>query len=379
MKKLFYVCAICFAFKVEAQISTLSVADSLYQMGNFSKAISLYQTLENSNNKNVNIAKAYKALGNLQKAIESYEKALVNDSLNSLVLYDYGKLLYSVGDLKKSLVIFEKLKSKDTTNPNFHYHLGIAKEGLLQEDYIHSYLEAFKLDNQHQKSIHKLIKYYLETKEIENASQIIKIGLQNNPNDAKIIGFNAQLYYLQKKYRKALVWFEKLITSRKATQYVYEKAAFSAYRVGRILKAISYYEEALKKDEGNYFYHSQLAKLYYQDGIHKKAEHHASQAIVAKMIDTSGDYYILGLVHFDRKEYKKAIKLFKMALEEDPMYEAAQFQLTLCADNYYSDLKEKLNMYERFIEKFPNGNEDMRKIINTRIRELKEEIHLKAE
>ena len=39
----------------------------------------------------------------------------------------------------------------------------------------------------------------------------------------------------------------------------------------------------------------QLAKLYYQDGVIKKAEFHASQSIAAKMIDTSGDYYILGL------------------------------------------------------------------------------------
>jgi hypothetical protein len=68
-----------------------------------------------------------------------------------------------------------------------------------------------------------------------------------------------------------------------------------------------------------------------------------------------------------------------MALKSKPGYEAAQFQLTLCADNYYSDLKEKLKMYERFLEKFPNAKLDKKKIVRVRIRELKAEIHLKAE
>lgn len=371
--------ALTFISKVGAQTSTLSIADSLYRIGNYSKAIQVYEKLEDVAYKNTQIANAYKALGNSNKAIEYYENVLHTDSLNTLVLYDYGKLLFTTGKLEKSLAIFEKLKAKDTGNPNFHYQIGLAKEALQHEDFLSPYETVFQLDSQHQKSIYKLIKNYIEEKDFEKAKAMITIGLQNNEDDVQIIGFNAQLFYAEKKYGKALRWFEKLIDRKKATQFIYEKAAFSAYRVGKILKSIAYYEEALKLDEGNYFYHSQLAKLYYQDGIIDKAEQHASQAIVAKMIDTSGDYYILGLVAFDRKEHGKAIKLFKMALEENPDYEAAQFQLALCADSFYSDLKEKLKMYERFIEKFPNSDIEMRKIINVRIRELKKEIHLKAE
>ncbi|QHI38258.1 Photosystem I assembly protein Ycf3 [Kordia antarctica] len=375
---LLFITLICIS-KVGAQSSAFAVADSLYRVGNYSKAIEAYKKLENSSYANTQIAKAYKALGNSKKAIENYEKVLDRDSLNMLVLYEYGKLLFSVGKLKKSLTIFEKLKLKDTLNPNFHYQVGLAKEALQQEDFIQSYKTAFQLDSQHQKSIYKLIRNSLQFQKFEKTATYIKVGLDNNSDDLKIIGYNAQLFYAQKKYRKALMWFEKLIDRKKATKYVYEKSAYCAYRIGKILKSIAYYEEALKLEDGNYFYHSQLAKLYYQDGIIEKAEHHASQAIIAKMTDPSGDYYILGLVHFDRKEHGKAIKLFKMALEENPEYEAAQFQLALCTDNYYSDLKEKLKMYERFNEKFPKAKIEMRTIINTRIRELKSEIHLKGE
>ncbi|MEM6718496.1 MAG: tetratricopeptide repeat protein [Bacteroidota bacterium] len=365
--------------KVGAQSSTLSVADSLYQVGNYSKAINIYKTLENTSYKNTQIAKAYKALGNTKNAIESYEKVLQVDSLNTLVLYDYGKLLFTTGKLEKSLTTFEQLKAKDTLNPNFHYQVGLVKEALQQDDYIKSYETAFQLDTQHQKSIYKLIKNGLETQAFEKAEQIINVGLANNEEDAKIIGYNAQLFYAYKQHRKALRWFEKLINRKKATQYVYEKAAFSAYRIRNILKAIKYYEEALKRDRGNSFYHSQLAKLYYQDGVNDKAEHHASQAIVAKMTDPSGDYYILGMVHFDRKEFQKAMKLFNMTLEENPEYELAQLRLAQCADNYYSDPKAKVKLYERFLEKFPDSKIEIQKIVKTRIRELKEEIHLKSE
>ncbi|PTX63765.1 tetratricopeptide repeat protein [Kordia periserrulae] len=365
-------------YKVGAQTSTLSVADSLYLVGNYSKAIQLYQQ-EKNNYTETQIAKAYKALGNTKKAIKSYENVLKVDSLNTLVLYDYGKLLFSAGKLEKSLQTFEKLEEKDTLNPNFHYHIGLVKEALERNDYLQSYETAFQLDAQHQKSIYKLIKSAIEHQEFDKAEDLIQKGLQNNEEDAKIIGFNAQLLYANKAYRKALLWFEKLINEKKATQYVYEKAAFSAYRTNKILKSISYYEAALKRDAGNYFYHSQLAKLYYQDGIIDKAEHHASQAIVGKMTDPSGDYYILGMVHFDRKEFRKAMKLFQMALDENPEYELAQLRLAQCADNYFADLDEKMKMYERFLEKFPEAKVEIKTIVNTRIRELKEEIHLKSE
>jgi tetratricopeptide (TPR) repeat protein len=380
MNKIINFCIFLIAiYKVGAQSSTLAVADSLYTFGNYSKAIKVYQAQETSSYTNTQIAKAYKALGNSKKAIESYENVLKVDSLNALVLYDYGKLVFTTGKFEKSLAIFEKLKAKDTLNPNFHYQIGLTKEALQHENYVQSYETAFQLDVQHQRSIYKLIKNYLETKDFKKAESVIKIGLKNNEDDVKIISFNAQLFYANAQHRKALFWFEKLINRNKATRYVYEKAAFSAYRVGRILKAIKYYEEALKRDKGNYFYHSQLAKLYYQDGIADKAEHHASQAIVGKMTDPSGDYYILGMVHFDRKEHRKAMKLFNMALAEDPDYELAQLRLAQCADNYYSKPEEKLKMYERFLKKFPKAKIEIKKIVNTRIRELKEEIHLKSE
>ncbi|MEM6686812.1 MAG: tetratricopeptide repeat protein [Bacteroidota bacterium] len=380
MKKLFSLCIfLLIQFKVGAQSSTLFVADSLYQVGNYSKAITLYDTLETSSYINTQVAKAYKALGNSKKAIESYEKVLKVDSLNVLVLYDYGKLLFTTGKLKKSLATFEQLKVKDTLNPNFHYQVGLVKEALKQETYTQSYATAFQLDAQHQKSIYKLIKNAIQQKDFKAAKSFIAAGLKNNEEDVKIIGYQAQVWYANKKYRSALLWFEKLIKRQKATQFVYEKAAFSAYRTGEILKAITYYHEALKRDQGNYFYHSQLAKLYYQDGIIDKAEHHASQAIVGKMTDPSGDYYILGMVHLDRKEFRKAMKLFNMALEENPAYELAQLRLAQCADNYYSDLNAKVKMYERFLEKFPKAKMEMKKIAEIRIRELKEEIHLKSE
>ena len=206
-----------FISKVGAQSSTFAIADSLYQVGNYSKAIQSYKKLENNSYTSTQIAKAYKALGNSKKAIENYEKVLRVDSLNTLVLYDYGKLLFSAGKLEKSLVIFEQLQLKDTLNPNFHYQIGLAKEGLQQEDFIDSYEKAFQLDPQHQKSSYKIIKNYIETKDFDKAKEIIKIGLQNNEDDAKIIGFNAQLFYALKEYRKALLWFEKLIDRKKAT------------------------------------------------------------------------------------------------------------------------------------------------------------------
>lgn len=367
--------------KVEAQSSTLSIADSLYVVGNYSKAINAYQKESVTLKYTIQIAKAYKALGNTKKALESYEKSLEIDPENVLVLYDYGKLIFSIGKAEKAAAIFDKLIAKDSLNPNFHYQLGLAKETMKSKDFMVSYKKAFELDKQHQRVIYKLIKNYLGAKVYEKAAMYIESGLANNSDDIKVIGFKAQYYYLQKKYRNALKWFEILITRKKATQYVYEKSAYAAYRISKVLRAIELYQEALKRDKQNYFYHSQLAKIYCHDGQFEKAKFHASQSLGIKsvMFETSEDNFILGMVYFEEQNFKKAIRFFKKALKENPKYEAAQFQLTLCSDSYYADYKEKLAVNEKFLKLFPNAHKDRKMLIKSRIRELKREIHLKSE
>lgn len=364
--------------KVGAQTPTLTLADSLYRIGNYSKAIEAYENNASSYAK-IQIARAYVALGNSKKAIAFYEEGLAIDSSSVLAKYDYGKLLLTKGKAKKAMKIYRDLIQEDSLNPNFHYQLGLAKEQASDSTYISSYTDAFDLDSQHQKSIHKLTKFYLGKGKFKKTKALLTQGFKNNEDDIKLIGFQAQWYYLQAEYTKALLWFEKLIDRKKATDYVYEKAAFAAYKVHAFNRSIELYNRLAQKNKENYYYQSQLAKLYLHKEKYKKAQMHTMMSLFLKRVDTYEDYYILGIVHFEEKKHKLAIQMFKKALKEKPYYEKAQFQLALCCDAYYADLNEKLKGYEKFVKTYPDAHKDRMALVKARISELKEEIHMKKE
>lgn len=123
---------IIITFKTEAQSSVLQVSDSLMANGNFSKAIAL---LENNATEHTNyrLAKAYYAIGNFDKSLENFSRAVENNNQNSQLQYEYAKLLSKVKKNREAVIIFNTLKAKDSTNPNYHYELGVVLERLSQE------------------------------------------------------------------------------------------------------------------------------------------------------------------------------------------------------------------------------------------------------
>lgn len=58
------------------QVAALTIADSLYATGNYTKAINTYAKI-GSQKSGLQIARAYNAIGNYEKAILQYESTIV--------------------------------------------------------------------------------------------------------------------------------------------------------------------------------------------------------------------------------------------------------------------------------------------------------------
>lgn len=89
MKKLLFIVFLGSLFKAEAQPSVLVIADSLYQSGNYSKAIGYYQKMGASVQTKLKIAKAYNHIGNYDKAIDVYEAVVKNNKNLQIALMSY--------------------------------------------------------------------------------------------------------------------------------------------------------------------------------------------------------------------------------------------------------------------------------------------------
>ncbi|NQY29295.1 MAG: tetratricopeptide repeat protein [Flavobacteriaceae bacterium] len=111
---------------------------------------------------------------------------------------------------------------------------------------------------------------------------------------------------------------------------------------------------------------------------YKKSYRHLIQALVYNNVKVDSEYYNLGVLHKEQKQYGKAIKMFQKALSENKYNNKAKFEQVLCADNYYKTNESKLELYQEYKLYFEGENKRNDEIVNSRISHFKELIHLEG-
>lgn len=120
MNRFFLLSIILLAAKAEAQTSALVIADSLYAVGNYTRAIETLKEISPQNNSiHGKLAKAYQAKGQLETAKDFYKKVLETNPERIVTAVDYAKLLVRTGDLVKADSVFSGLVKKYPGSANF--------------------------------------------------------------------------------------------------------------------------------------------------------------------------------------------------------------------------------------------------------------------
>lgn len=94
--------------RLSAQQNQITAADSLYATGNYTRAINAYDKL-GTVNAGLQIARAYNAIGNFEKAIAQYRAVLEKDSNLQLAAFELGKLLLKTNKGLAAKGLFERL------------------------------------------------------------------------------------------------------------------------------------------------------------------------------------------------------------------------------------------------------------------------------
>ncbi len=357
MKKLILISIVFISFKTEAQTSVLSVADSLYTMGNYTKAIETYKQHPVKEEVFESIAKAYVALGNYDEALLYYDRALNGDKENTLLKYDYAKLLSRMKQYDKAAAFFSELIDKDYKNPNFHYELGLVLEktpdtlGKAQN----RFFSAYELDNTHQKAIYKIAKYHLQKRHHEQVDKYVDQGLKSYANNKELISLKAQNFYWQEDYKNAVIWFKKLINLGESSQFIQEKLSFSYVRLYEYEDALIHAKQALKFDPNN------TTNLYVIGQIYERMEDFVNAETYFKMylelqdVPLDTEYAKLAFVLNRQEKYGEAIKMYQKAIKEDPSRVENRFFLVMAKAKYYKDIDAKIKVHEDFIAKYPEN------------------------
>jgi len=380
IKKIALTVSLLIFSKAESQDSALAVADSLYKLASYTKAINNYAKTPIPYAR-WQIARSYNAIGNYEKAIFQYEDLLKEESELFLAKYELGTLYYKTKLSEKAKTIFNTLIEKDDQNPQYHYYLGlILKQELgTSKESIVSFKEAFKRDSTHLKSINEIGKYYVLYKERDSVIRYVDKGLEFYPNSTELINLKALALYNDTDYENAQLLFERLIELKQEKQYIYEKLGLCYFRNEAYKKSLTAYKRVLKFDDEDIKALNALGHIYWKLGDYEKAIAYIEKSIKVQEVFFDKEYITLARIHLDLKDVKKALDYYNLAFEENPKNPLTYYQICFLADNYYKDPKVKLRHFENYADKFGGRLIRFDEYVKKRISELKTEIHLSEE
>ncbi|OSY87487.1 hypothetical protein WH52_11520 [Tenacibaculum holothuriorum] len=412
-KKIILVVSILLFVKVEAQTSTFTSIDSLVFRGRYKQALGLlksqpesfhnlyktariYDALDNYKKAAKNYAKAitykqdyatklklatiYKKQGANKKAIDLYESIINNDVDNLLVKYQLGKLYLKTHQLKKAKTIFKELIKSDSQNANYSYQLGnvyaLFKKRNLK---INSYLDAYKKDKEHLKSIHQLAKSFTKLRDKDSARIFINRGLEVSPNHFELNKLKVNRLYLDKKYSKAIQRLKKLDTLKPKEFYVQKMLGRSFFQLKKLDSAKKYFNKAFKLDKSDHKSLEYLGDIAVEKKNYREAEYRYLWSIYTGREPRDKGFYGMGRVNLETGKKKLAIRFFKDAIEENGKNYRALYQLATTSDDYYQDKKIAFKHYQKYLEKFEKKDSILTDHVKTRIKDIKKLYFLKGE
>ena len=341
--------------KTEAQTSVLMLADSLYANGYYSKAIAQYEVYNKPSEVYEKIAKASIAIGNYNQALLNYQESIKAHPNNTLLKYEYAKLLSRTNNLQSAASQFNKLIIIDSLNPNYHFEYGLILEKQNDSTAVEEFINTFLLDSLHQKAIYKVAKYKLQKREFDEVEKLVNTGLKSNQFNVELINIKAQNYFWKQDYHKAIVWFENLVALGESSQFIHEKLSLCFAKTYRFPEAIKHGLLALKFEPNNTNNLFVLGRLYEKNKEFDNAESYYTKALEIEDAPLDAQYTQLGRVLNYQKKYAEAIQVLNKARQENPKNDTAAFYLLQSKNAYYEDFDTKINLYQKFIKEFPDS------------------------
>ena len=367
------------AYMIVGQSTTTSIADSLYTLGNYTKAINEYAKINDANATH-QIARAYEAMGNHAKAITQYESVINSDTENLLAKFELGKILDKTKSYKKAEVLFKILTEKAPDNPEFYYYLGKVLQEQSNYEFGNAALKkAVDLDSTHLRSIFLLGKYFVAVEEPANAIEILDKGLESAPDDVALLNLKALAHFNNGFFKDAAPLFERLVELGETQPFVLKKLGYSQFKNWDFEKAKKTYRmlEAIPNMEPDAYFG--LGEVYLQEKKLDSAETYFLKSIEERRYIFEDEYRNLGRIANLKGDKKQALDYYKKAWEENTTNQFAYWQVCMMADEYYEDPKTTLTHYEKLLSDYPELVPFLKERAHKRIKELKEEIHFEKE
>ncbi len=363
------------SFNISAQMSLSQKADSLYTTGNYIQAINTYSkagTVKSS----LQIARAYNAIGNFEKAVAQYESLVNINPAMEIPQFELGKLYLKTKQYPLAKELFFKLVQKSPKNPEYHFYLGESIREFEDLDLaIPSYKNAVAVDSTHLRSLFQLSKYYLIKREKDSVLYFTNKGLNFYPNDVSLLNFKGLAYFNNDNFRDAIPYFEKLLDLGETKPFVYQKLGYAYFKAWEFEKAKAMYKKAIGMEDNNPELYYELGHVYLKDRALDSAQFYVKKSIEVKKPNLASEYETLAGIARQKDKLSETLVYYTLAHEEQPDEPRYFYQICAMKDGLDKNPKESLDCYQSFLNKYRDPHPYFHEIVSKRISELKTEIH----
>lgn len=352
MKKIIYF-LIVFVYLQNGN-AQITVGDSLFNTGNYTASINAYHNSGTSALKHFKIARVYQQLGATSKSIESYHNGFLIDSVNIQPRFNYGKLLLNTQQPIPAINVFIKLTNDQPSNASFHYYLGKGYETITKADSaIESYNKAVTLNTDYRSAHLGIVKNQIILKKYIEAIRYSAQYLNKNPNDTKMLSYNAQAGLKAKWYDKALESFKKLVELEKTTDYNIKGIATCYLQETEYEKALEYLDLYIKMyDDNNSGIYFQKAVALMKLNRYEEAIAAMETSIAIKRPALDQEYLQLAAIYARKDDLANAFKSLQTAQKENSKDPLIGYQLAIAADRYFADKNTIISYYQRYVDQF---------------------------
>ncbi|MBL4745712.1 MAG: hypothetical protein JKY08_05040 [Flavobacteriaceae bacterium] len=354
-----------------------------HQIGHYNKAIFNYKKALEMNPSDVidiQLAKSYHAAGMSKNAIFIYENVFVKDSSNLLVANQLARLYNSTRQKMHAFKMYNYLKQKDQTNPSYSYQMGriLKKQGNVFTSG-ELFLDAFRRDSAHVKSIFELAKFYKRLKFKDSTQLFIDKGLALNKESLNFLQLKASFLYTSKKYKESIQYCNTLDSLQFSNAAVNSLKGACFEKMNQLDSAQVYFGKAVKMDRESFEYAYKLATIYYKRKKVKRAKSVLLGSLYGARLNLSAPQFLLGTILQEEGKLKEAIVYFKKSYRSGKRFYKGLFQWAVTAESYYKDKNTALRLYEIYLERFESRDVVLTNYAKQRLKIIRKKMFLEGE
>ncbi len=260
----------------------------------------------------------YYALGNLDRAIQYYQKCIAINPNFDMINYLIGIAVFENGDFQRAGQFFSNDASMRPQFPNTSYQLGMVhyKLGKIQQS-ITCFQKAVQLKPRYVKANYQLAVAYASQGIYDQAEKTLKQLLSYKTDFAPALLELGTIYHAQYRMEDATAEYEKALKADPKQKEAAYKLGELKKSLGKMEEAISFFQTASELDPGD-------SDIYYNIGAIYAQQKKYQQAIIelrkCLSLNSNNTYAIYALAEamFAIGELENALKTYRQGLAIAP-------------------------------------------------------------